>query len=143
MQTINENDEALEMLSEESAEVAMELINSLMETSRIKSKIIRFGIDDYHPVNKMSNRAKLEAECGHFLAAIMRLDKLNLIDYERIHESAKSKYLERFHEKYDDFIDVKDVARSLLEYVDAIPDNIDFEKTMPGIDRDWIEKVLD
>lgn len=49
----------LEILSEECAEVA-----------QIKSKIIRFGLNDYHPKNGMPNRDKLEQECGHVLAMI-------------------------------------------------------------------------
>lgn len=49
----------LEILAEEAAEVI-----------QIKSKIIRFGIDDYHPKNKLPNRQKLEEEIGHFLKMV-------------------------------------------------------------------------
>lgn len=49
----------LEILAEEAAEV-----------SQIKSKIIRFGLDDYHPKNGMGNRQKLEEEIGHFQAMV-------------------------------------------------------------------------
>jgi hypothetical protein len=49
----------LEILAEECAEV-----------QQIKSKIVRFGMDDYHPKNEMPNRDKLEQECGHVLAMI-------------------------------------------------------------------------
>ncbi len=34
-------------------------------------------------------------------------------------------------------------ARALREYIDAIPKEIEFNKAMPGVDRDWIDSVLD
>lgn len=49
----------LEILAEECAEVI-----------RIKSKVIRFGIDNYHPKNGAPNRIALETECGHVLTMI-------------------------------------------------------------------------
>lgn len=49
----------LEILAEECAEVI-----------RIKSKIVRFGIDNYHPKNGAPNRQAFEIECGHVLAMI-------------------------------------------------------------------------
>lgn len=56
MSTYNNQSLNLEILAEEAAEII-----------QIKSKIIRFGIDDYHPKNKLPNRQKLEEEIGHFL----------------------------------------------------------------------------
>jgi hypothetical protein len=49
----------LEHLAEEAAEVI-----------RIKSKCIRFGMDDYHPKNGQSNRIALAKEIGHFLKLV-------------------------------------------------------------------------
>ncbi len=49
----------LEILAEEAAEV-----------SQIKSKIIRFGLDDTYPERGKSNRHALEEEVGHFLAMV-------------------------------------------------------------------------
>lgn len=49
----------LEILAEEAAEVI-----------QIKSKIIRFGIDDFHQKNRIPNREKLEEEIGHLLKMV-------------------------------------------------------------------------
>ena len=54
----------LEILSEE----ANEIIEVLSRINRMKSKIARFGLDDYHPKNRMSNKDALEEEIGHFEA---------------------------------------------------------------------------
>ena len=54
--------ENLEILAEECAEVA-----------QIKSKIIRFGLDDFHPKNEVRNREALERELGHLQAMVMIL----------------------------------------------------------------------
>lgn len=35
------------------------------------------------------------------------------------------------------------VIESLLEYIDAIPKEIQFQKAMPGIDRDYVEQILE
>lgn len=55
----NDIPQNLEILAEECAEVI-----------RIKSKIVRFGIDDFHPKNEMSNRDALEQEVGDVLAMV-------------------------------------------------------------------------
>ena len=34
------------------------------------------------------------------------------------------------------------VAQALLEYIDAIPKEIQFD-CMPGVDRDWVEQVIE
>jgi len=49
----------LEILAEEAAEII-----------QIKSKIMRFGLSDFHPKNKLMNQDKLEEEVGHFLAMV-------------------------------------------------------------------------
>lgn len=35
-----------------------------------------------------------------------------------------------------------DWCKALIEYIDAIPDDIEFEKTMPGINRDMLEEFI-
>lgn len=39
--------------------------------------------------------------------------------------------------------DVRQVALALRDYIDAIPAHIELGETMPGIDRDWVDSVLD
>ena len=34
------------------------------------------------------------------------------------------------------------VADALREYIDAIPEEVEFSE-MPGVDRDWVDSVLD
>jgi hypothetical protein len=70
----------LEILAEECAEVI-----------QIKSKIIRFGIDDYHPKNGAPNRQALETECGHVLAMIEILVKNGLLTQKGIDEAKELK----------------------------------------------------
>lgn len=38
--------------------------------------------------------------------------------------------------------DLRSIAAALLEYIDAIPKGLQFEKSMPGIDREWAESVI-
>lgn len=71
----------LEIMSEECAEI-----------QQIKSKIIRFGIDDYHPKNEIPNREKLEQEIGHFLAMIDILIDNGLITTEGIENGKIHKF---------------------------------------------------
>ncbi|WP_417459139.1 hypothetical protein [Kordiimonas sp.] len=35
------------------------------------------------------------------------------------------------------------VAKALREYIDAIPPDVEFSVAMPGVDRDWVDSVLD
>jgi len=39
-------------------------------------------------------------------------------------------------------MELKYITESLLEYIDSIPKEIEFNKAMPEIDRDYIESVL-
>lgn len=63
----------LEILAEEAVEVC-----------QIKSKIIRFGLDDYHQKNGMPNRAKLAEEIGHFQAMVDILTHHGVVSAEDI-----------------------------------------------------------
>ena len=38
--------------------------------------------------------------------------------------------------------EMRSVATAALEYIDAIPKDIEFDKTMPGFDRDWADSVV-
>lgn len=58
----------LEILAEECAEVC-----------RIKSKCIRFGMDDYHPKNGLPNRPALEEEIGHLLFMVEVLEANGIV----------------------------------------------------------------
>lgn len=76
----------MEILAKEAAEVV-----------QATSKIQRFGIDDYHPKNKMPNRQYLEREIGHFLGVIdillanrvIKASKLNHFREEKLGKTEK------------------------------------------------------
>ena len=70
----------LEILAEECAEV-----------SQIKSKIVRFGLDDTYPARGMSNRQALELELGHVLTMIHILCEQGTISYDNVLAGADSK----------------------------------------------------
>ncbi len=72
----------LEILAEEAAEVC-----------RIKSKVIRFGIDDYHPKNKMNNRESLTEEIGHFLAMVDILVENKVVAREGLEKAKREKII--------------------------------------------------
>lgn len=72
----------LEILAEEAAEII-----------QIKSKIIRFGIDDYHPKQKMPNRQKLEEEIGHFLAMVDILIDQGSVSSSGIEAGKQAKFI--------------------------------------------------
>ena len=78
----------LELLSEECAEVI-----------QIKSKIIRFGIDDFHPGNKKTNRDSLVQELGDVLAIIDILKNNGIFTEEQLIE-AKHRKLKRLEDWY-------------------------------------------
>lgn len=40
------------------------------------------------------------------------------------------------------FKELIEVADALIDYIDAIPKEIDFQAAMPGIDRDWAELIV-
>lgn len=61
------------------AEEAAEVIEVLSRIIRIKSKAVRFGIDDFHPKNGAVNRISLEEEIGHFSAMVDILIKRGVL----------------------------------------------------------------
>ena len=71
----------LEILAEECAEVI-----------QMKSKIIRFGIDDYHPKNKAPNREVFEQEVGDVLAMIEILTTNGILTKEGLLEAKQRKF---------------------------------------------------
>lgn len=72
----------LEQLAEEAGEIV-----------RIKSKVFRFGIDDFHPVNLVDNRTALAREIGNLLMIADLLVQRGVIRHSEIvagyHEKAK------------------------------------------------------
>ena len=76
------------------------LVEEAMEVGQIKSKIIRFGIDDYHPKSKVSNRDKLEEELGHFLAMVDILVYQGTLSKEAI-ERGKIKKFDKLSKWYN------------------------------------------
>jgi hypothetical protein len=70
----------LEILAEEAAEII-----------QIKSKIMRFGLDDYHPESKIINRKKLEEELGHLEALVDILIFHGIISKKGIKEGKQAK----------------------------------------------------
>lgn len=79
----------LEILAEECAEVI-----------QIKSKIVRFGFNDYHPKNGMPNRDALEQELGDILAMITILVNNGVLTTEGL-EKAKVLKLEKLPSWYN------------------------------------------
>lgn len=70
----------LEIMAEECAEVI-----------QIKSKIVRFGIDDIYPIRGHSNRIALEQELGHLFAMVDILIEHGVITQIGIDEGKKHK----------------------------------------------------
>lgn len=60
----------LEIMAEECSEIVLELIGTLARIQRLKSKIIRFGLKDFHPCNSLPNQQALGIEIGHLTAMI-------------------------------------------------------------------------
>lgn len=88
----NNESENLEILAEEAAEVIEQLmIKHLTRVLRLKSKINRFGIDDYHPKNKKPNRGALTEELGHVLAMIDILVENGTIDRDGLEKYKRAK----------------------------------------------------
>ena len=78
----------LEILAEEAAEVI-----------QIKSKIIRFGLDNFNPETGENNLDALTKEIGHFLAMVEILGKNGVLDSDKISQSMshKIKKLAKFY----------------------------------------------
>ena len=55
---------------------------------------------------------------------------------ERIAVTTKVRSLKRRHDE------VLKLANALLDYIDAIPEDIEFGIAMPGVDRDWVDSIL-
>jgi NTP pyrophosphatase (non-canonical NTP hydrolase) len=77
----------LEILAEEAGEI----IEVLSRVIRMKSKIFRFGLSDFHPKNQMPNDLKLEEEIGHFIALKNLLVAQGVLSEDRIQQHALNK----------------------------------------------------
>lgn len=74
------------------AEEASEIIEALSRIIRMKSKIIRFGLTDYHPKNNKQNRDALEEEIGHFEAILEILIEQGTLSKNHINKVKQEKY---------------------------------------------------
>ena len=73
MERYNNEAENLEVLSEECGEI-IEIMLTLLKIQQVKTKIIRFGLEDCHPdMPGVTNRQRLEQEIGHFNAMVQVL----------------------------------------------------------------------
>jgi hypothetical protein len=92
------NNDALnfEIMAEEAAEV----IKELSQLIQIKSKIVRFGIDDKHPIHA-PNRNRLEEEIGHVKAMFEILEKRGVVNVENIEDARRAKLenMEKWYSK--------------------------------------------
>ena len=61
------------------------------EVGRIKSKCMRFGLDDYHPKNLAVNRVSLAHEIGHFLTMVDILIENETINKDDVFEGRRQK----------------------------------------------------
>ncbi len=82
----------LEILAEEAAEII-----------HIKSKCIRFGIDDVYPERGMSNRKALGMEIGNLLAMLKILTDNGTISFDDLEEGYNEKLekLEKWYRRTD------------------------------------------
>ena len=83
-----------EELGETTEQVALtltDLIQSLSKASRMKSKIVRFGWEDYHPKNRFPNNQQLEEEIGHVLCLVDILIHQKLLTKKGIMAGKKDK----------------------------------------------------
>lgn len=81
-------DQNLEILAEECAEVI-----------QIKSKIVRFGMDDVWPARGMSNREALEQELGDVLALVDILIGNGVLSLDGL-TAAKARKIEKLGKWY-------------------------------------------
>lgn len=97
----------LEILGEEAGEVIelimVELGRNLSRVIRIKSKVVRFGLDDYHPKNGAVNRASLAEEIGHFKALVEILEANETIDAAAVEQGRRDK-LDKLPDWYTFFL---------------------------------------
>lgn len=67
------------------------LVEEAGEIIQAKSKIIRFGLHDYHPKNKMPNQQKLGMEIGNMLKMVDILVDQGIILTEDINRGNEEK----------------------------------------------------
>jgi len=70
------------------------LAEELCEAGQAINKILRHGYESYNPheVNGMSNRAKLQHECGHVHAALWLMAETGDIDEAAMEAEAELKF---------------------------------------------------
>jgi NTP pyrophosphatase (non-canonical NTP hydrolase) len=67
------------------------------EVTQVISKILRFGIDDTHPVREKTNREELEVEIGDLMSMIDLLAEAGIIDVAKVHNAKLMKRI-KFNE---------------------------------------------
>lgn len=67
------------------------LMEECGEVSRIASKCLRFGLDDFHPKNGTANRTALAEELGHIAAMTSLLVESGELSAEVIEQAATRK----------------------------------------------------
>lgn len=72
--------EVMDILQEECAEVIQAV-----------SKISRFGLDNYKPGKPKTNREHLEEELGDMLAMICILERMGVIDQDKLELATRAK----------------------------------------------------
>ena len=70
------------------------LLEECGEVLQAIGKIQRHGYASRYPKNGLSNRAKLEDEVGHVLAAVLRLERAGDLDGKMVTNSGDSKLAE-------------------------------------------------
>lgn len=77
-------------------EVQIELIALLLEECgevvQVCGKILRHGLNSYHPVSKESNRESLHKELGDVLAAMQLLERELIISMPEVRARARDKH---------------------------------------------------
>jgi len=68
-----------------------QLAEEANEIGRIKSKCMRFGLDDFHPKNLAVNRKALAHEIGHLLTVVDILIENETIDANDVFEGRRQK----------------------------------------------------
>lgn len=85
-------EEAGEVIEEATKNIQMtDMVKTLSRIQRIKSKIVRFGLKDYHPKNKVPNDQYLEKELGHLMAMVDILVDQGALNREAIETGRRNK----------------------------------------------------
>ena len=65
------------------------------------------------------------------------------VELEYIKTLSPKQVNEIMHQFSDRIDELKAVGSALREYIDAIPKEIQFTCSMPGVDREWVDEIID